>query len=54
MCLNNNNCKLEIAIYVEVELINEFGNPVISSYNYNLSFPDTSTAELLTHWKFMV
>ena len=46
--LNNNPIQAGDSIYIEVQLINEFGNPVISSYNYDLTFPDTSTAELLT------
>lgn len=46
--LNNDEPAAGDSIIVEIELIDQFGNPKITSYEYNITLPDTSSAELIT------
>lgn len=46
--LNNEAIRTGDSILVEIELLDQFGNPAITSYEYNLTIPDTSSAELMT------
>jgi hypothetical protein len=46
--LNSSSIKAGDTAYIEVELIDEFDSPYVTSYEYNVILPDTSSTELLS------
>lgn len=46
--LNNSPYLVNEEIKIEVSLCDEFGDPAITSYEYKIDIPDSSSAELLT------
>lgn len=46
--LNPSTIKAGDSIYIEVSLNDEFGNPAVTSYDFNIDIPDSSSAQLLS------
>lgn len=46
--LNPSTIKAGDSIYIEVSLMDEFGNPAVTSYDFNIEIPDSSSAQLLS------